>query len=201
MAESDLHRDEMFRAIYTLRDAVAGHEDWYVSGNLLLYYDEGNPRASVAPDVFLVKGVAKKLRPIYLLWEGGRPSVTVIEVTSKSTRREDQAKKCGLYARLGVREYFLYDPLGEYLRPALQGYVLDGGDYRAIAADAAGGLISEELGMRLVLDDGRLRFIDLITGVTLLSPQERAAAEAAARATAEARVAQLEALLRQHDTR
>src|SRR5438094_770635 len=82
MAESDLHRKEMTRLIETLDDFFAAGADVYVSGNLLLYYEEGNPRASVAPDVFVVRGVPKRDRPIYKLWEEGAPPTVVIEVTS-----------------------------------------------------------------------------------------------------------------------
>src|SRR5215207_7984890 len=133
MAESDIHRDEMVRLIYTLQDAVADRADVYVSGNMLLYFEEGNPRASVAPDVMVFKGVDKHRRRIYKLWEERVPPSVVIEVTSPSTRREDRAKKWALYARLGVAEYYLYDPLDEYLHPPLQGYRLDEGEFRAIS--------------------------------------------------------------------
>lgn len=212
MAESDLHRKEMTRLIQTSEDAFAARPDVYVSGNLLLYYEAGNPRASVAPDVMVVKGVPKlPLRRIYKLWEEGAPPATVIEVTSPTTRREDLHRKWDLYARLGVREYVLYDPLGEYLRPPLQGYRLAEGAYEPMATDADGALVSEELGMRLMLVDGRLRLFDKTTGTPLLSPRERAEVEAEARRDAEqraevesearqqaeARIVELEALLRE----
>jgi Uma2 family endonuclease len=196
MAESDLHRDEMVRCIQTLRDAYAGRPDVYVSGNLLLYYEEGNPRASVAPDTMVVFGAPKlPLRRVYKLWEEGAAPSVVIEVTSPSTRREDQGKKRALYARLGVAEYFLYDPLAEYLAPALQGYRLERGDYRAMTPDEDGRLASDALDMWLTLVEGRLRFFDRRTGAMLLSPGERATAEAEARRAAERRIAELEALL------
>jgi hypothetical protein len=69
MAETDLHRDEMVRPITTLQSAFAERSDIYVSGNLLPYYEEGNPRRSVAPDVFAVFGIPKHRREIYKLWE------------------------------------------------------------------------------------------------------------------------------------
>ena len=199
MAESDIHRDEMVRLIYTLQDAFADRADVYVSGNMLLYYEEGNPRASVAPDVMVFKGVAKHRRRIYKLWEERMPPSMVIEVTSPMTRREDRAKKWALYARLGVAEYYLYDPLNEYLRPPLQGYRLDEGEFRAIAPDVDGGLLSAELDMELILVNGELRLKDRRTGADHLSPAERAEAEAVARRAAEQRIAELEALLRSQE--
>ena len=189
MAESDPHRDELTRGVQTLQDAF-GRPDVYVSGNLLIYYEEGNPRASVAPDVLVVKGVPKRQRTIYKLWEEGVAPATVIEVTSPSTRREDLVKKRNLYAQLGVREYFLYDLLAEYLRPALQGFRLEAGEYHPIEPDADGALVSDELDMLLKLVDGRLRFFDWRTGAPLLSQAEQLA-------VARQRIAELEAQLRQ----
>ena len=51
MAESDFQRTPLTYAVDRLRHHFRGRRDAYVSGNLLLYYEEGNPRASVALDV------------------------------------------------------------------------------------------------------------------------------------------------------
>ncbi len=231
MAETEVHLFEMMRLILTLVDWFAARLDVYVVGNMLLYYEEGNPRASISPDVMVAFGVPKgPPRRIYKVWEEGTAPGFVLEVTSLSTRREDRGKKRALYARLGVREYVLYDPLAEYLHPPLQGYRLVGADYQAVIAEPDGALVSETLGARLALVEGRPRLRDARTGADLLSPQERAAAEteradaeseranaeaeranaeaeranaeaeradaeAVARRAAEARIAQLEALL------
>ena len=45
-----------------LEDYFENNDDVYVSGNLLMYYEEGNTRKSISPDVFVVFGVEKKLR-------------------------------------------------------------------------------------------------------------------------------------------
>ncbi len=58
MAESDFQRTPLTYAVERLRHHFRGRPDVYVSGNLLLYYQEGNPRAVVAPDVFVVMGAA-----------------------------------------------------------------------------------------------------------------------------------------------
>ncbi|NJN67827.1 MAG: Uma2 family endonuclease [Chloroflexaceae bacterium] len=178
MAETDVHRDEMVDVINTLKQFFREQPEIYVSGNLFIYYEEGNPRASVAPDVFVVKGVPKGRRHIYKLWEEGRSPAMVIEITSRKTRREDQHKKRTTYAALKVREYFLYDPLAEYLRPPLQGYRLQGeGDsYLPISPNEDGSLLSQEVGVRLKIVDHRLRLIDARRGEMLLAPDEEAAA-------------------------
>src|SRR5262249_40880572 len=135
--------------IETLDDHHAGDPRVYVSGNLLVYYERGNRRKHVSPDVFLVRGVPKRRRINYLIWEEGRGPQVVIELTSSSTRKEDQQTKLALYRDvLKVREYFLFDPFGDYLTPQLQGYRLRGGVYRPIRP-VNGRLPSQVLGQHL----------------------------------------------------
>ncbi len=55
-------------------------------------------------------------RKTYKLWLERRVPCLAVDVTSLSTRRKDEKKK-PLYARLGVKEYFRFDPEGEYLNP------------------------------------------------------------------------------------
>ncbi len=195
MAETDVHRDLMARLIDALKWRYRDEPEVYVSGNLLLYYVEGDPRKSKAPDVFVVKGVEKRLRRIYKLWEEEAPPSVVIELTSKSTRREDQKGKFELYAEWGVREYFLFDPLNEYLRPPLQGYRLRRGRYEVIKADEVGRLESKELGVWLERDGTQLRLWDVALGEEVMDGSERAQAATRRAMIAESR-AQFEAAAR-----
>lgn len=196
MAETDVHRDAMIATITTLTEFFRERSDVYVAGNLLLYYEEGNPSASVAPDAFVVFGVPKRQRRTYKLWEEGQAPAVVVEVTSRSTRLEDLGTKRALYKSLGVREYFLFDPLEEYLRPPLQGFRLADGDLVRFQPDASGDLISETLGMILRREGPHLRLVDRRTGEALLRPEEVAAARRAAEerlSTAELELARLRA--------
>lgn len=174
--------------------------DVYVSGNLMFYYEEGEPSSVTSPDVFVVKGVAKGLRRTYKLWEEQQPPCVVIEVSSRSTRLEDKGNKRALYAMLGVHEYFLFDPLREYLKPPLQGFRLQNDEYVSITSDARGALVSEELGLRLHQEGSRLRLTDMATDQPLLRPAEieaaRRAADEQAQAEAEARRAAEEEVAR-----
>ncbi len=176
MGETDVHIDGIIYLREALRDFFRDDPQVYVAANMFFYYEEGNPSAAVSPDVFLVQGVAKHERRTYKLWEEGQPPSIVFEVTSRSTRREDQETKRTLYARLRVREYNLYDPLGEYLKPSLQGYRLQGDDYELIAPTASGSLICQTLNLELYLESDRLRLIDPATGERLLTPAEAQAA-------------------------
>ena len=202
MAENDAQLAAILYGIGALRVYYQGRADVYVSGDLLMYYEEGNAKASIAPDVFVVFGVKDRRRRHYLVWEEGKGPDFVLEVASKSTWREDLGPKRDIYARLGVKEYWQYDPAGEYFTPVLQGLRLAGGAYvRQLAVTSPDGaltLTSETLGLELRALGGEMRFRDPATGRTLLSFSETDAArreEAAARRVAEARVAELEALL------
>ena len=210
VAESDHQFIPLTYAANRLREHFRDREDVYVAGNLLIYYEEGNLNACVAPDVFVVLGAARGKRSNYRLWEERKIPDFVLEVTSRSTRYEDQGKKRRLYQRLGVREYWQYDPTGDYLEPPLQGLELRAGRYRPLPrrelADGTVVLASEALGLELRLTDRGLRFHDPVTGHDLPDLAETDAAwrraeqarqEAETRlAQADRRIAELEALLR-----
>jgi Uma2 family endonuclease len=191
MGETDVHIDALIYLREALRDHFRDDPRVYVAGNMLLYYEEGNPTACVAPDVFVVQGVAKGERRTYRLWEEGQPPTVVFEITSRGSRLEDLGTKRAVYAMLGVREYFLYDPLGEYLRPTLQGYRLQEGEYQRLPPEGEGRLTSQALGMELRVEEGRLRLVNPATGERLLMPSEALMA----RRVADARASQAEAEL------
>jgi Uma2 family endonuclease len=196
MAETDLHREEMVDLIAGLQRRYRPAPDVYVAGNLFFYFRQGDPRAVVAPDVFLVRGVPKGRRRVYKLWEEGKVPALVIEVTSDSTRNEDLTDKKRTYERLGVEEYFLHDPLGDYLNPRLQGHRLSGSRYKAMRPMADGSLQSRTTGLTLRVEGPKLRLIDTASGEPLpwveeldarvLEAGERAEIEAAARRAADA---------------
>ena len=222
MAETDIHGACMMYVTYALRRLFErrGREDVYVGSNNFLYYEQGDPRAVVSPDVYVVVGAPAHLRDTYLLWNEPKGPDFVLEVTSASTRRDDERRKRGVYAALGVSEYFLYDPRAEYLTPPLQGYRLRAGEYRPLSsvtvlAGREVAVASEVLGLEL-RDEREARMVrlrDSATGQDLLTyeesehaREEEAAArrqegearlqEVAARRAAETRVAELEARLR-----
>jgi Uma2 family endonuclease len=190
LGETDVHRREIAQIIEMLTLYFQSTANVYVSGNLMFYYEKGNPSAVTSPDIFVVKGVQKGLRRTYKLWEEQQPPVVVFEMTSRSTRLEDKGNKRALYAMLGVREYFMFDPLEEYLKPPLQGFRLLGEEYIVIDQAEDGSLISQELGLRLSRKDSFLQLINIATNQPLLRPVE---IEAARQAEAKARQAEAKA--------
>ncbi|MCB0188064.1 MAG: Uma2 family endonuclease, partial [Caldilineaceae bacterium] len=188
MAETDLHRNLMVRLINLLQRFFSGRQA-YVSGNLLLYYEEGNIYKSVAPDCFIALGIEQRDRRIYQTWVEGKVPDVVFEISSNSTQREDLGKKMRLYAELGIREYFIYDPTGDYLVPPLRAFELHGDGYvpmqEAATAVDLGPLAfvpgageppefsSAVLGLRVALDEeNRLQLFDTSTGQRLLTDEE-----------------------------
>jgi Uma2 family endonuclease len=203
MVDSDFQRKPLTYAIEALDIYFQHRAEVYVSGNMCIYYEEGNPEAVVAPDVFVVFGTAKRERSSYFLWQEPRDPDFVLEITSRRTRSQDQGPKRGTYVFLGISEYFQYDPTGDYLRPPIQAIRLVGDHYEALPSrQSPDGILSVSravLGLELRLEGGVLHFYDPTTGQKLLShreaEQERQAALAALRA-AEARIAELEARVR-----
>ena len=184
-------------------------DDVYVVGNLLLYYQEGDDKKSVSPDLMVVFGASKHVRSSYRLWEEPKAPDFVLEIASESTYRSDQGEKRVTYADVGVSEYWQCDPTGSYLSSPLLGFRLVEGRYAPIAVTATeGGLLvgrSEVLGLELHLTPGApvrdvLRFYDPVLGEPLRSLQEEAQArgeaergrdeEIRAREEAEARLRQ-----------
>jgi Uma2 family endonuclease len=182
MAESDFQADPLTYLRSALKDYFQTQADVYVSGNLLIYYQEGQPELSVAPDVFVTFDVPNHPRDSYKVWEEGKAPDVVIEITSRSTQKKDEQVKPGLYRQLGIQEYFQYDPKGEYLKPALKGRRLTSHRrYQAMTPiyglDGSLRFTSRVLGgLELRLERGNLRLFDPNTGNYLFTYSEAVAA-------------------------
>lgn len=194
MAETDTHRDLITDCIQTLEWHYREEPDVYVSGNLLVYYEPyPNPRA-VAPDVFVVHGVSKKQRRIFVTSEENKAPDFVLEVGSRGTYRQDLERKKNIYAaRLGVKEYYIYIPYG-VVEEAFMGFRLVEGAYERIEF-VDDRLSSTVLGLELGMHEGALRFYHPQTQQWLRPPKERVerAEERVERAEERAELAEAEA--------
>lgn len=199
LAETDPHRQQITDLIETLKAHFRAREDVYVSGNLFLCYAEGQPRKHVSPDVLVTLGIPNRSRENYLLWVEGKAPDFVAEITSKSTKYEDTGTKKGLYSALGVKEYVLFDPYQEYLKPRFKAYRLEGGEYLPVLLASNQSYVSEVLGLELRVVGDILRLADPTSGELLPIPAEMHArlGDAKQRAeTAEQRAERLAARLR-----
>lgn len=166
----------------------------YVTGNILLYYrDEEGERQSISPDVFVVRGIEKKVRRIYNLDVEKKAPDLVIELTSRQTKVEDLGNKRVIYAGLGIREYFIFDPLDGSITPQLRGFRLEGGEYIPLVGTQ---LHSEVLGLDLIIEEDLLRLYDPHTKERLRFHPEAEAARREAEA-AQLKVAEENARLRE----
>ncbi|HZN32905.1 MAG TPA: Uma2 family endonuclease, partial [Pirellulaceae bacterium] len=171
MGETDLHRLWMIRLYELLRWRYADQQV-YIGSDLLVYYEEGKPQRFCVPDVFVVLDCPSGHRRVFKTWAEGRVPDVVIEVTSLSSRREDEVFKPKTYSRIGVKEYFLFDPTNDYLSPALIGFRLSGDETQRILPDASGSLHCATLGVRLWLEGDELVLADAATGQRLLTEAE-----------------------------
>jgi Uma2 family endonuclease len=194
MGETGAHAEGWMDLVLVIRAWLADPST-YVGGNQFWYWVEGDTNQVFCPDVYVVPGRGQlPLRRVWKVWEeDGAVPALVIELTSKKTKATDLGAKRGLYEQLGVREYVMFDPFGDYLNPRLRMWRLEGDAF----IELTGKLVSQVLlgaafeghGPRL-----RLRGPD---GSLLPGPIERADTQAGLREQAEVR--QQDAELRQQE--
>jgi Uma2 family endonuclease len=176
VAESYVHLYALFATLEVLRQYLLGQQAT-VLGNQFMYYADGFPKLRVAPDVMVIFNVAPGGRDNYKIWEEGSVPSVIFEMTSKSTKTKDLEEKKLLYEALGVQEYWLFDPRGEWIKEQLRGYRLDEDEYRSITDSR-----SAPLNLRLQVEGQLIGFYREDTGEKLLIPEEMANALAQAEA-------------------
>lgn len=207
LTDTEVQRVEREALYAVLAEHFRGRDDLYVGADMFVYYEQGNRNKKVSPDLFVCFGVSRRTRRVYKTWEDSHGLDWVLEVVSLGTWRHDFGRKRKLYAdRMGVQEYFLYDPEGIYLRQPLLGFRRQGAALKPFRAEASGRFQSEQLDLELGLtpvrrDIGRWE-LGFYTpeGARLLRPAEALergrvalSREAAARAEAEAARTEAEA--------
>lgn len=175
LAETQQHVLAILMALALLR-LYLQEQQAVVFADQYLYYIEGNSRARVAPDVMVVFDIEKRLYANYKIWEGQQTPAIIFEVTSAGTKETDWNFKKTLYEQLGVTEYWLFDPYGEWVTEQLQGYRLnEDGVYKPIRDNC-----SEVLQLKLQAEEYLIGFYRLDNGEKLLTPEELYSANVAA---------------------
>ncbi|MEH2358503.1 Uma2 family endonuclease [Nostoc sp.] len=170
VAETYDHLYALLTTLEVLKQYVANRQAT-VLGNQFLYYAQGFPKLRVAPDVMVIFDVAPGGRDNYKIWEEGQVPTVIFEMTSFGTKGQDEIFKKTLYEQLGVKEYWLFDPKGEWVEQQLRGYRLRGDIYEPIQDGR-----SEPLQLRLVVEGRLIGFYPEDTGEKLLIPDELAEA-------------------------
>ena len=155
------------RAIIELRESLrrhfAGGPPVVLEGDMFIYYEEGTLK-SVAPDVYVVLDHDLGNRLVYKLWEEGKPPDFAVEVISPTSEVHNTVRKRALYERLGIGEYFVFQPDQEREGPRLVAYSLQRGRYVGLLPDGDGAIRSERLGVSLRAEGAKIRVRDLASG-------------------------------------
>jgi Uma2 family endonuclease len=179
LAESYDHVYAILTTLAVLKQYLVGRQAT-VLADQFLYYSQGFPNLRVAPDVMVIFEVAPGGRDNYKIWEEGQVPAVIFEITSPGTKAQDMGFKKTLYEQLGVKEYWLFDPRGEWIAEKLRGYRRRGEGYELVTDGQ-----SEALGLRLVVEGKLIGFYRENTGEKLLIPEELWAAWQEAQEVAE----------------
>ncbi|MYB52099.1 MAG: hypothetical protein F4X77_07855 [Acidobacteriia bacterium] len=123
-APSFWHGEAVWLATRALHRHFSDHDDVLVAMELVVYYERGNNRAWLQPDLQVVFGVVDPHanRYTFKVWEEGTAPDFVLEVASPSTAEHNAQYQARQYAAIGVREYWRLDPTGELTGTPLEGY-------------------------------------------------------------------------------
>ena len=153
-----------------------GCRDLLIACDMLVYYKRGEDKIALAPDVFVSFGVPPGQRASYSVRREGKPPDVVLEFASPSTVRNDAGEKKEKYRQLGVREYWLVDPVGGYHDPQVQGFQLVDALYEQLPSEEGSeGMVavwSPLLQLELRFADGQLRFWDREKALYVELPEE-----------------------------
>jgi Uma2 family endonuclease len=167
LAETQQHAAAILNSFGLLR-LYLQNQQAVVFADQFLYYIEGNNKARVAPDVMVIFDITKRLYDNYKIWEGKQNPAVIIEVTSEGTKNVDLNFKKTLYEQIGVTEYWLFDPYGEWISEQLRGYRLNAtGLYEPITD-----FCSQVLQLRLEADEHLINFYRFDNGEKLRTLEE-----------------------------
>ncbi len=181
---------EMFVGILTPGYSFRDHPTILIGGEIPIYYDPdapptGGPPPHVIPDCMVAFDVDTEAiwrRVGYDPVQNDKPPDFVMEVASRNTRRNDMERKRDLYLRIGIPEYWRFDPTGgRYFGRPLIGERLVNGRYEEFPLEefpleefpleeyAAGsvGATSPLLNLNFRWDGQRFRVHDPATGAEL----------------------------------
>ena len=160
--------------------------------NYGFYQTSNENEPPYAPDIAIIKGLPEQDARSYRVGVYGPPPQIAFEFASEETWRNDLIKKPLAYARMGIAEYYAYDPnqpllpLSRKRGRRLFGWQRDpaGGILREMLPDSQGRLWSMRLSSYLVPDGTFLRLYDHAGNLRLTQAEdaERRAKEEARQA-------------------
>jgi Uma2 family endonuclease len=170
--ESDLHREQIDLLIRLIKWWWRDRQDFYATGNLTIYFSPNQKKSEEfrGPDFFVVLDTEKKDRKSWVVWqEDGKYPNVIIEMLSDSTASVDKGLKKQIYQNtFRTPDYFWFDPNNL----ELQGFHIVDGQYQELAPTDSGWLWSQQLGLYLGVEDGKLRFFTPDRQLVMLPEEE-----------------------------
>jgi len=161
--ETQRHKVQMDMLIEALEPWLAKRADGYAGGNMFVYFSANQVKNQDyrGPDFFAVLDVPKGERLSWVIWEEGKGPDIVIELLSESTAKVDKTDKKRIYQnQMQVPEYIWFDPFNP---EDWAGFALHQGTYRPLQLNAQGQMVSQVLGLTLVLWHGNYQNIEDVT--------------------------------------
>jgi Uma2 family endonuclease len=112
MGEDTIQRfiTELLRPLLARYLAAQGIQA-FVGADQFIYWEKGNPRATVAPDVYVMPGLPQNVAPrCWQVWQTGVPPSFALEVMRKKDGGKDLEESPRRYEALGVKEVVIFDP-------------------------------------------------------------------------------------------
>ncbi len=172
LPDNPLQANAIVNVRVSLKQHFASADRVVLEGDMFIYHEEGNPRANIAPNIFVVRDHDLGQRPVYKVWEEGKPPDFALDVISPESEVRSEVDKRDLYERLGIREYFLFQPDRRQRGRRLVGYRLRGQSYREVEPEATGELRSLELGVEFRVEGQNLRLRNPKSGTDYCWPEE-----------------------------
>lgn len=159
MGETSIHARLVANFLGILNLFLKSSRDVFLSANMNLYYEEGNPNKWFAPDILIAFGVPNHERSSYRIWEEKIPPQVIFEVSSERTWKTDISEKLEIYGQLGVEEYYILDPEFKYLPAPLLAFKLQGERLLTVPVNNDR-IFSPRLGLEIVRTENSFRLFD-----------------------------------------
>lgn len=136
--EFELYHIPRVRSIVTLSKRFSHRSDVYVTGNMpIRHRTSGKYLYAVADVMVALEAKHDKARDQWVSWREGKAPDVVIDIAKAG--RDQEFVRAGLetYRKMGVAEYWLFDPSGRYFDQPMAGYQLMDGNYQRISVSEA----------------------------------------------------------------
>jgi Uma2 family endonuclease len=176
MGETSFH-DDLIRYLFEVLTRLFAGQLCAIYHNLNFYQTSDVMEYPLAPDIAVIKGINRYGVRSWRIGKNGPAPQVVFEIASSETWHKDLDEKPLKYARMGVQEYYAYDPheppLPRSVSRRLFGWQLDNNRriMRAMPVGQHGAIWSPGLDSWLVPDGSYLRLYDR-NGILRLTQEE-----------------------------